>query len=61
MGARQQEGRVLTALRRGPASLDELVRLTGLSAAALTVHPPQMADAGLVRRECLCSLPPKEG
>lgn len=60
-GARQQEARVLAALRRGPATLDQLVRLTGLSTAALTAHLSQMTNHGLVRWEPLYSLPPKEG
>ena len=60
-GARQQENRILAALRTGPATLRQLERATGLSSAVLTAHLPQMANHGLVRWESLYSLPPKEG
>jgi len=59
--ARHRESRIRDALRRGPATLDELVRRTGLGNAALTAHLPLMANDGLVVTEPIYSLPSQEG
>lgn len=56
--ARERDGLILTALRRGTATLDGLVRLTGISQAVLTADLPFLvAEGRVVRAGDMYSLP----